>query len=213
MKNFFALAIAMIFFLQVNTFSQEETVSLFGKNSSKQNTWGFYFGPEVKITEIVGITSVYGGIKAAMLLDHQFAVGLAAGSLLTETAFTGIGSDNLNVGLNSVMMYGGLYLDYITKFHSPVQISFPTVIGGGGFILLEKLEAHPVTGISDEKFVEAGVFFMLEPSVSVELNVFKKLRVGVGGGYRFVINSDLERISDADLSAPTLNLSFKYGIF
>jgi hypothetical protein len=101
----------------------------------------------------------------------------------------------------------------VTTFNAPVQISFPTVIGGGGVLLLEKMPKNPISGIVDEKLVEGGVYFVLEPAINLEVNLSRVVRIGIGGGYRFIINSDLERFSNKDLSAPSINFNIKFGIY
>ena len=191
--------------------AQGETKSLFGNN--RPVDWSLFLAPEVKYSALYGEGEIYGGLKAALLFKHHYIFGLSYGSFLTEAVKNGIGSQGDTTGLNTVMMYGGFYLDYVTSFNSPVQISFPTIIGGGGILLLEKLEANPVSGIIDEKLVEGGVYFVLEPAINLEINLSRVIRIGIGGGYRFIINSDLERFSNNDLSAPTLNFNIKFGVY
>lgn len=190
--------------------SQTNTKYLFGND--KDINYSLFIAPEAKYSWLFGVGTLYGGVKGAILFDNQFAMGLSAGAFLTEALTEGPGSEGYTTGLNQVMGYGGLYLDYITSFNSPVQISFPTVIGGGGIILLEKKEPNSA-GITDERMVEGGVFFTLEPAVNLELNVIKTIRVGFGIGYRFIFKSELERFSDKDLSAPSVNFNIKFGIF
>lgn len=208
------IAVTLLFLFTIfpqHILAQLESQHLFGKEWPVD--WSLFLAPEVKYSSLYGEGELYGGLKAALLFNHHYAFGLSFGSFLTEAVTDGPGSQGDTTGLNTVMMYGGFYLDYVTTFDAPVQISFPTIIGGGGILLLEKMEPHPVSGIIDEKMVEGGVYFVLEPAINLEINLSRVIRIGIGGGYRFVINSDLERFSDNDLSAPTLNFNIKFGAY
>jgi hypothetical protein len=191
--------------------AQHETKHLLGND--KPVEWSLFLAPEVRYTTLFDEGVLYGGVKGAILFNHHYAFGLSFGSFLTEALTIGPGTTGELTGFNEVMMYGGFYFDYVTAFNSPLQLSFPAIIGGGGILLLEKTDPDPITGIVDEKLVEGGVFFVIEPAVNLEINLTRIIRIGLGGGYRFIINSDLERFSDRDLAAPSVNMSIKIGIF
>ena len=209
MKSVTKIIILLLLFVPHHILAQKETKHVFGNN--KPVDWSLFLAPEVKYSTLFGIGALYGGLKGAFLFDHTYAFGLSYGSFLTEVHVLGPGTTGEVTGFNEVMMYAGFYFDYITTFNSPVQISFPTLIGGGGILLLEKMPPNPISGIVDEKLVEGVVYFVLEPAINLEINLSKVIRIGLGGGYRFIINSDLERFSDKDLSAPSVNFNIKIG--
>jgi hypothetical protein len=203
--------ILLLIFIPYPVSAQKEIKHLFGNNRPVE--WSFFLAPEVKYSTLFDVGVLYGGLKGALLINHHYAFGLSFGSFLTEALTSGAGATGEKTDLNEVMMYGGFYLDYVTAFNSPVQISFPTLIGGGGILLLEKAEPDPISGIVDERLVEVGVFFVIEPAINLEINLTRLIRIGLGGGYRFIFNSDLERFSDHDLTAPTVNLNVKIGVY
>ncbi len=211
MKSVAKTLIFLFIFLPHQIQAQREASNIFGNN--KPVTWSLFLAPEAKFSFLYGTGEVYGGLKGAILFDHHYSFGLSFGSFMTEAVTDAPGTSGDTTGLNTVMMYGGFYFDYVTTLNSPVQISFPTLIGGGGILLLEKLEPNPVSGIIDEKLVEGGVYFVVEPAINLEINLTRVIRIGIGGGYRFVINSDLERFSDKDLSAPSFNFNIKFGLY
>ena len=211
MKLIVKTIILLSIILPHHIMAQNTSKYVFGTDKPVRSS--LFLGPEVKYSSLYGTDQLYGGLKAALLFNQHYAFGLSFGSFLTEAVADAPGSQGDSVGLNTVMMYGGFYLDYITSFNAPVQISFPTVIGGGGVLLLEKMEPNPVSGIQDERVVEGGVYFVLEPAVNLEINLTRTIRIGMGGGYRFIINSDMERFSDKDFSAPTLNFNIKFGLY
>lgn len=207
----FRSVIFLLIFMAHPVLAQKETKHLLGDDSPVE--WSFFLAPEVKYSSLFDVGALYGGIKGALLFDHHYAFGLSFGSFLTEALTEAPGTSGEMTGLNEVMMYGGFYFDYVTTFDSPVQLSFPTVIGGGGILLLEKTGPNPISGIEDEKMVEGGVYFVVEPAVNLEINLSRIIRIGLGGGYRFIVNSDLERFSDRDLAAPSVNMNIKFGIY
>lgn len=210
MKKAALIVILFMIFIFPDVFSQKESRYLFG--NEKQIHWSVYMGPEVKYSKIFNHGAVYGGMKAAILYNNNFAVGLSFGGFISEVAFRGIGSEGFETGLNEAMAYGGLYLSYGTSFRSAVQISFPTVIGGGGILILEKKEPN-AAGIVDERLVEGAAYFVFEPAVNMEINLSKTIQTGIGIGYRLVMKSELERFTDKDLSAPLASFNIKIGIF
>ena len=63
-----------------------------------------------------------------------------------------------------------------------------------------------------ENFDE-NALFVTEGGARLELNVTTYFRLGVTGGYRLVSGSDLQGISDDELSGPYGGLTFRFGSF
>jgi len=53
--------------------------------------------------------------------------------------------------------------------------------------------------------------FVIQPAAGIEVNVFRWLRLGLEGGYRFVNDVSLGPLTVQDLSAPFGQLSLKFG--
>jgi hypothetical protein len=57
-------------------------------------------------------------------------------------------------------------------------------------------------------------FFVVEPSVNLELNLTTWMRLGVGAGYRYVSGvNDLRGITNGDLRGASGSLTLKFGAF
>jgi hypothetical protein len=56
-------------------------------------------------------------------------------------------------------------------------------------------------------------FFVTEPGVKVEMNVFRWLRIAPGVSYRAAFGSKSEGLSDTRLSGTSLNITMKVGKF
>jgi len=52
---------------------------------------------------------------------------------------------------------------------------------------------------------------VIEPSIGVELNVFRFMRIGIDGGYRFVNGVNTTGYSDQDFSSAFIGLRLKFG--
>lgn len=53
--------------------------------------------------------------------------------------------------------------------------------------------------------------FIFQPSAGVEINVFKFMRVGLEGGYRFVSDVDTFDVDNRDVSSPFAQINLKFG--
>ncbi|HMQ60734.1 MAG TPA: hypothetical protein PKE06_08700 [Flavilitoribacter sp.] len=54
--------------------------------------------------------------------------------------------------------------------------------------------------------------FVVQPSAGLELNVFQWFRVGLEGGYRLVLDSDIPGLENAKVSAPFAQLDLRFGV-
>lgn len=190
------------------TFSQKD-VSYFFNNDDIE--YSFFLGPELKVAPMIEGYQVYSGVKAAMIFNNTVAFGLAGGGFVTETVFEGLNDIGEEALLNTVIAYGGFYLDYIVPSRLPVQISFPNLLGVAGVTLFSSEHGSP-TG-PDEEMVEGGVFFIYEPALNLEFNFTSFMRIGLGGGYRLAVKGDMDRVSASDMSDMTFNFNIKFGSF
>jgi len=97
------------------------------------------------------------------------------------------------------------------------HLTFPLLIGAGGSKIKTKtLFDSNVTDPEDwtqYENVESTGFFVLEPGVNIELNMTKIFRLDLGVSYRFISGTDLQRLSNNDLSDFSFNLCLKFGKF
>ena len=68
---------------------------------------------------------------------------------------------------------------------------------------------------------DASGYFIFEPGIGVEVNVFKFFRIELGGSYRFIAGLDMpvnpttkkSYVEDKDLGSWSVNLALKFGKF
>ncbi len=76
---------------------------------------------------------------------------------------------------------------------------------------------HPILGVQlgggRLKFEndDSERVFIVQPSAGVEINIFKFMRVGLEGGYRFVSDIDTQGIENGDISSPFAQINLKFG--
>ena len=191
------------------TFAQGNNKYVFNNSSDIKSA--LFLGPELKVSRLIEGYQLYTGIKGAILFNDKIAIGLTGGGFVTEEVFVGLNDMGEETYLNTIMGYGGFYVDYIIHTESPVLISFPMLIGAAGVALFSKQAVGNL--VADEEMVEGGVFFIYEPAVNMEVNITRFLRMGLGIGYRFAVRGDMDRVSAQDLSDITLNWNIKFGSF
>jgi len=159
---------------------------------------GGFGAPVVKITTIDGNAEVMVGGRGGWIINHTFVLGGGGYGTATKTR-----SDRLNSDGQYEFGHGGLELEYIWRHAELVHGTFLLHVGAGSI-------EHP--GFLDTRAGQDSVF-VLEPTVSAELNVVKFFRVAIGGGYRFVIDVDVNGLNDGDLSGPAGTITLKFGWF
>ncbi len=199
----------IILFCIHSSYAQYEDNYIFGRRSDLQQS--FFIGPEFKLSRMIEGYQLYTGFKGGMLLNDKVAIGLSGGGFVTETVFKYIYDQGDEVLLNTIMIYGGFNIDYIIQTSSPVQLSFPMLVGFAGVALFSP--DTTINMIADEKLVEGGVFIIYEPGINLEVTFTRFLRIGFGVGYRFAFRGDMDRLAPGDLSDFTFNLNFKFGSF
>ena len=109
--------------------------------------------------------------------------------------------------------YGGFYFEPILLAKSPIHLSFPIIIGGGGISVI------PNDYWNWDSFnyqYNYDVFFMVEPGVELEINMVKFFRIALGASYRFtngvLLNYSLTEAVPIDvMDGFNFYMNFKFG--
>ena len=183
-------------FLTGFLFSQEQTLVGNGFHS------GGYGGPVLKIGSYNSNAGVLSGGRGAWIINHTFAIGGGGYNLTTKIDMDRISENgkDLYLGIN----YGGVELEYIHNSDDLIHWTIHATIGGGTVFFLEK---DP----REEMFSDG--FFVIEPTINMDINIAQWFRIGVGLSYFAPIGVQLEDITSSDLSGPTGSLVFKFGSF
>jgi len=188
------IALIVLVFLSVPGMGQQKTLV------SGDIDHGGYGGPELKLTALNGESELLVGGRGGWIIDHTFIIGGGGYGLTTEVPMSD--STLLNFG------YGGLALEFIVQSDELIHFTVGTLIGAGGTGLRDR--------VLDENFTdefETDPFFVLEPRVTVELNVTDFFRIGAGVSYRYVSGVDKFNLSESELSGISGLIVFKFGAF
>ncbi len=160
---------------------------------------GGFGGPVFKVTSLAGEAAFVSGGRGGWIINHTFVLG--GGGYAVHHGHCAFAHDTGELALG----YGGLELEYIGFSDKLVHFTVLATLAYGS------ASFRPDTPATAPE--RTSGLFVAEPTVSAELNVIRWLRVDAGAGYRYVVGSDIEGVSDADLSGVAAVITLKFGSF
>jgi hypothetical protein len=203
------LLLIVTLFASVHSFAQDtkEVETFFGNNFESTG----YGALSTQYSTFNGKGAAFLGAYGGWMINHKFMLGVGAYGLLTHPdGYNAAGeADNNN---EFQMGYGGVMMEYTFASSKRIHLSTNLLIGGGrvsnGYYTSRGYLYGSQWHVQDE-----SAFYVFQPSVNVEMNMTSWFRVALGGGYRHINGSHMIGISDKSMSAPTANLTFKFGLF
>ncbi|MBK6542665.1 MAG: hypothetical protein IPG10_15565 [Flavobacteriales bacterium] len=186
-----------------------------GARTIKHGGWG---GPSAVYTRMLDQEALLVGFKAGWLINHRFSMGLAGYGLVTEVknpAYDTYLQQSGQIILQPSqfeMGYGGLLLESIIAYKSPVHVSLPVLIGAGG-CTYQRVTPPTLWSDSLSYVDDSQAFFVVEPGIDIELNVTRYLRLGLGGSYRLTSDMELPATAKDALHGINAALTIKVGVF
>ena len=159
-------------------------------------------GPFMQFTSVAGEFGFMMGGGGAVLLDDFFFGGYGLGLTNPIPDYVNDNpSDQLSLG------HGGFWLGYSLLGNKPVHVAFSTLLGWGEFGI-SKGEQGAYPYIRDN-------IFTLAPTVELEANLTRYLRIGAGISYNLstMVDENIHGYTGKDLSSVAGFLSFKFGWF
>ncbi len=177
-------------FLSFSTFAQKDE-TLFGKSGLRLT--GIWGGPVMNFSyfdkDFTPVTGGYFGLE----FNKNVFLGYGRYEMVDAANFKIDGLTNPNFRLS----YQGGILGYAPLAHKIVHPQFRVLVGSG--------KARLVGESNDYLFV-------VQPSAGLEVNIFRWFRIGMEGGYRFISDSDIEGLSNEQLSGYFGEVKFKFGL-
>ena len=186
MKNWF-LFIGMLL-ITVNLFAQEQETVFSYSGLKLTGIWG---GPAMGLTGIGDNNVLYRGGFGGLEFNKCISIAYAAYWLEDKAELSAFPGQKID------MSYKGVLLGYALKPVKFVHPKFSLFVAGG------KLD------IENEKLDNV---FVLKPAAGVEINVFKWWHIDLLGGYRIVTGTDVNGLSDGDVSAAFGEVKLRFGI-
>ncbi|MCP4158329.1 MAG: hypothetical protein GY757_62095 [bacterium] len=157
----------------------------------------------------MSINSSFGtliGARGAWVVNKSLAIGGGGYALIGQgDIFDGFFEDSNEY--RAEMAYGGLFIELIANSRKLLHVTLGTLIGAG--VVAQNDRDNDYDGDRDE----AEVFFVVEPEVSLMLNVSRNFRIGLNISYRHVAGVDCDWTSNSDLGGLGGGLVFKIGRF
>ena len=166
-------------------------------------THGGFGGPVLRLSRLNDQTGFMLGGHGGWIINRRFVIGGAAYGLLGDAIDVPY-TPPVGPAAYLTFGYGGIELQYFERPLKLLHLTFSTLIGGGG------AEYRQGGG---SQLTSSSAVFVVEPGAGIALNVSKKLRLSLTGGYRFVNGVDLSGLSNEDLSGPAAALSLEFGRF
>jgi len=185
MKKTIFYSLLFFFSLQIN--AQRDQTLFNGTKLDQSGSWiGFSYTP----TEIAGESSVQGGIDVKLEYNNSFILGWQWRKTSDEINFQDTGvTDKLELGYHTFLA------GYAFKTYKVIHPIVSVGIGPGNL---------KVNGDKDRLLV-------IQPAAGVEINVFRWMRVGVEGGYRYISGNQFTKIENQDLSNYYGTVTFRFG--
>jgi hypothetical protein len=186
----------------------------------------FHKGDKVKVGWFVEVEPGYtkfdtrdvwmAGMSVGTILNHNFSIGLAGrGWMRSEQLYFDNVSDT--TGAYLVGGYGGVLLEYTLFPKSLVHVTFPVMIGAGGANYITQAETYTDPDGKEwdqhHRTLDSQAFFVVEPGVRAEMNLFTFMRLNAGVSYRYVPNFVLMNTPKDMLNNFSVNIGLKFGHF
>lgn len=173
------------------------------------NNIGGYIGVNPKFTTINSLGAGLIDIRAAIVVNKNWAVGFNTTGLLNDRHYSKIVKDGL---YHLMASYQGLYLERIFEINNDAKYSFSFLIGQG---TIKYNYCRSV--IADKKWYEEIIdqtdFYIIEPSFDIYYNVYGNLWLGLNAGYNLTTSIRMMDTDEGILNKANGGLSIKYGLF
>jgi hypothetical protein len=218
--NFRSILLIAALALSTSTFAQDSTAMRTLLGGGRQLHHGGWGALSTHHTRIMDQDALLTGVRGGWIINHRVTIGIAGQGLTTTVknpAFDAAAlqrGDQLSRTSRFHMGYGGLLIEPVIAFRSPIHVSLPLIIGAGGagyqtFHTPQLLDEAP------EHFhhSDAQAFFVVEPGIELELNVIPLVRVGIGASYRYTSAIDLPGTPTDALHGLNAGVTLKIGKF
>lgn len=201
------LLFALTFFTTKSQ-AQDASGNEFRTIVSSNRSNGGYGALSMHYSKIDGKDAISVGARGAWIIDHSFAIGLGGQAFVN-------GIENLHYynrpSENDLAGgYGGLILEPILAPRFPVHISFPVLLGVGAVATIDDYDHWGEWDVNDD---DGDLFLVFEPSVELEFNMTRFMRMAASLSYRFTSDIELPTVKPDVMKGPSIGLVMKFGKF
>jgi hypothetical protein len=183
-------------------------------NTGPQRASGGYGALGNKFTYIRGeyanMAEIYGG----WYINHKFLLGIAGAATTNDLRVPE--EFSTQPGERMSYQYGqfGLMTEYTLWSNRAVHLSFHVMNGAGFTVQYKRYDWEDHEYWEDDNYEkDSNWFFVTEPGVKLEMNLFRWMRFAPGVSYRATFGSEGLGMSDSSLSDISYNVTLKFGKF
>lgn len=185
---------------------KEEVRTLYPRKSKKG---GGYGALGVKTSEFNDNTLVMAGIRGAWVINRSIGIGIDAWGVVPTADYSMVPSaPNQNVAL--VGGYGGLLFEPILFSNQVIHLIFPISTGMGWLGYQSYGEDY---NFSESDLIDEDVFWYVEPSAALEINIARFCRLNLGVSKRFTQDLQLVVTDSNDFREWNYFAMLKFGGF
>ena len=190
----------------------------FGQYKGEQETLlqgklhlGGFGAPVIKFTQMNDNFAVLVGGRGGLILNQRLVIGGGGYGLVNDVPVE-ISPDStryIDFG------YGGMELGWVFASNRLVHLDLSTLFAAGGIGYRDAIFKDWDSDWNNDFYADSHIdaVFILEPTLNVELNITRFVRLDVGASYRYIYGIDDEILDAAKLSGATVNLALKFGAF
>jgi hypothetical protein len=203
------VALAILIVSSALSVSAQEIQTLFKGGHKPITAYGAISNKFTSIRgEYANMAEIYGGI----FVDRHFFIGLSGSAVTNDLKVPQKFLSDPDRDLSYEYAQFGLMTEYVFFSNRVVHFNVGLFSGAGTTVQYERNyedwdEEEPEFD-NDENF-----FYVIEPGVQAEVNVFRWMRFSPGISWRKSFGSDGLGMSDSDISAVSYNVTLKFGKF
>jgi len=161
--------------------SYNEVKTLYAR---KHRNGGGYGGLGVKVSEFNDNTLVMGGIRAAWVINRSIGLGIDAWGVIPTVNYTDVPSA-VNQDVALVGGYGGILFEPILFSNKVIHLIFPISTGMGWLGYQSYRDDY---NFEDTELIDQDLFWYVEPSAAIEINIARFSRLNFGVSKRFILS-------------------------
>lgn len=182
------LTLALMLSVLTTTFAQKEETVLGDRG---MRFTGFWANWNNQITQLNTTNSYMSGWQFNLEFGRSLLLGYGNYYLREDIEWDQIQNQDFDMRLQAFKV--GYAFQSYRAIHPVLNVDF-----GPGKIEL--------SGEDDDRI------FMVQPSAGLEINVFRWMRLGLEGGYRFITDTNIDNLRDEDLSGYFGQATLKFGL-
>jgi hypothetical protein len=161
--------------------------------------------------DFANIVELYGG----WYINHRWLVGLEGAASTNDIPVPSVHSTNPGYKMSYEYGQCGLMTEYVFGSDKAVHVALQLFAGAGFTLQYQRPDWRNEDYWNNvpEYEHDENWFYVAEPGVKVEVNVFRWLRFCPGISYRKAYKSGGRGLTDNDISGTSINLTLKLGRF